>query len=117
MVSSKKWKKLSRTPQHRRAMMNNMATSLLHHEKIKTTLPKAKDLKRFVDRLISRSKTADINARRYVAQMIKDKKVQKKLFDILHPRYSQRTGGYTRIFRMGQRLSDGAPMSLIQLVK
>ena len=117
MASTKKWRKLSRPPHHRKAMMGNMATSLFLYEKIKTTFPKAKELKRFVDRLLSRSKKRDLTARRYVARIIHDKKVQKKLFDVLLPRYANRSGGYSRIFKLGPRMTDSAPMGLIQLIQ
>jgi large subunit ribosomal protein L17 len=113
---TKKWRKLSRIPQHRKMMMRNMATSLFLHEKITTTLPKAMDLKRFVDRLISRSRTKDLSARRYVSSMIHDTQVQKKIFDVLHPRYATRVGGYTQVFKMGRRMSDSAPIALIRLM-
>ena len=116
MATTKGWRKLSRTPAHRKAMMRNMAASLLLHEKITTTVPKAKDLKRFVDRLITHAKNNDIAARRYIAGMITDLKVQKKLFDVIVPRYSARHGGYARIYKLGQRMSDSAPMGIVQLV-
>jgi len=116
MASTKKWKKLSRTATHRKAMMCNMAASLLLNERIQTTLPKAKEIKRFVDRLISRSKKTDLAARRYLAAQIPDQKVQKKVFDVLVPRFSKRDGGYTRIFKIGQRLSDSTKMSIVQLI-
>lgn len=116
MTRAKKWRKLSRTSQHRKAMMSNMATSLLLYEKIKTTHPKAKDLQRFVDRLLTHSKPMNLAAHRYVATVVRDEKVQKKIFEVLVPRYGQRTSGYTRLFKCGQRMSDGAEMSIIQLI-
>lgn len=116
MASLKGWRKLSRTSSHREAMMRNMATSLLLHEKIETTLPKAKELKRYVDRLLSRSKKNDLSARRYVCSVINNTDVQKKVFDVLVPRYAQRSGGYSRVLKFGQRMSDGAEVGVIQLV-
>jgi len=117
MPNTKQWRKLSKTPSHRKAMMRNMATSLLLHEKVRTTLPRAKDLQRFVDRLITRARKNDLAARRHAAAIVNDPRVMKKLFDVLVKRYEQRPGGYTRIYKLGSRMSDGAPMGLIQLVQ
>ncbi|MFH1378715.1 MAG: 50S ribosomal protein L17 [bacterium] len=116
MVSTKGWRKLSRTPNHREALMRNMAVQLLLHEKIKTTLPKAKELKRYIDRVITRSKKMDLAARRYISTVVTNAAVQKKIFDVIAPRYAQRSGGYSRVLKCGQRMSDGAEIGIIQLL-
>jgi large subunit ribosomal protein L17 len=117
MATGKNWQKLSRTPAHRRALMRTMATSLFLHEKMKTTLPKACELKRYVDRLLSRGRRNDLASRRYVARFISDARVQKKIFDVLIPRYHERVGGYSQIFKIGYRMSDGSPMGIIRLMQ
>jgi large subunit ribosomal protein L17 len=109
-------RKLGRTPGHRRAMLRNMASSLLHHERIQTTVPKAREVARFAEKLITSAKGEGFNARRAVARDLADKKVQTKLFDVLVPRYKDRQGGYTQIVRTGARLSDGAEMGILRLV-
>jgi len=97
-------------------MLRNMAASLLHHEKVETTMPKAREVARFTEKLITAAKTDGMNARRRVARDLTDKKVQTKLFDVIAPRYKDRHGGYTQIIRKGARLSDGAEMGILRLV-
>lgn len=111
-----KGRKLNRTPSHRKAMFRNMATALLKHEQIKTTLPKAKELRPVVERLITLGKRGDLHARRQALSYVNDEKVVGKLFDTLGPRYADRRGGYTRVMRAGFRYGDAAPMAFIELV-
>lgn len=109
-------RKLNRTASHRKAMFANMATSLLKHEQIITTLPKAKDLRRVVDRLITLGKRGDLHARRQAAAVLREDKVVGKLFDELAERYKERNGGYTRVLKAGFRRGDMAPVAVIELV-
>ena len=109
-------RKLGRTSSHRQAMMANMAASLIKHEQIRTTLPKAKELRPFVERLISLGKKGDLHARRLAISRLRDKQMVSKLFDALGPRYEERAGGYTRIMRAGFRKGDQAPMAIIEFV-
>ena len=109
-------RKLNRTSTHRKAMFANMAVSLLKHEQIKTTLPKAKDLRRVVDRLITLGKRGDLHARRQALSVLRDRKIAAKLFDVLAERYQKRPGGYTRELKAGFRYGDMAPMAIIELV-
>ena len=109
-------RKLNRTASHRKAMFANMATSLLKHEQIVTTLPKAKDLRRVVDRLITLGKRGDLHARRQAASVVREDKVVSKLFDELAERYKERSGGYTRVLKAGFRRGDMAPVAVIELV-
>jgi len=111
-----KGRKFSRSSSHRKAMLQNLAAALLKHEQIKTTLPKAKDLRRVVDRLITLGKRGDLHARRLAAARLPDDKVVAKLFETLGPRYAERNGGYTRVIRAGFRYGDAAPMAVIELV-
>ena len=111
-----KGRKFSRSSSHRKAMLQNLAVALLKHEQIKTTLPKAKDLRRVVDRLITLGKRGDLHARRLAAARLPDGKSVAKLFDTLGPRYADRNGGYTRVIRAGFRYGDAAPMAVIELV-
>jgi large subunit ribosomal protein L17 len=97
-------------------MLQNLASALLKHEQIKTTLPKAKDLRRVVDRLITLGKRGDLHARRLAAARLPDDKIVAKLFETLGPRYAERNGGYTRVIRAGFRYGDAAPMAVIELV-
>ena len=117
MRHKKKGRKLGRTSAHREAMLANMATSLFDHEKIKTTEPKSKELRRTTEKLITLAKRGDLHARRLAAKKIRDKKILKKLFDDIGPRYVDRNGGYTRIVKLGERFGDCAPMAVIELVK
>ena len=109
-------RKLNRTPSHRRALFANMAAALIKHEQIVTTLPKAKELRRVADRLITLAKRGDLHARRLAASRVRDETMVKKLFDVLGPRYQDRPGGYTRVMRAGFRYGDSAPMAVIELV-
>ena len=109
-------RKLNRTPSHRRALFANMAAALIKHEQIVTTLPKAKELRRVADRLITLAKRGDLHARRLAASRVRDEPMVKKLFDVLGPRYQDRPGGYTRVMRAGFRYGDSAPMAVIELV-
>ncbi|MSU91622.1 50S ribosomal protein L17 [Rhodobacteraceae bacterium 2CG4] len=110
------YRKLNRTHEHRKAMFANMASSLLVHEQIKTTLPKAKELKRIADKLITLGKRGDLHARRLAHSQLKQDEAVKKLFDILGPRYQERQGGYVRVLKAGFRYGDMAPMAIIELV-
>ena len=109
-------RKLNRTSSHRKAMFANMAAALLKHEQIKTTLPKAKDLRPVVDRLITLGKRGSLHARRQAYSMLRDDVVTKKLFAELAERYRERPGGYTRVLRAGFRYGDSAAMAIIELV-
>ncbi len=108
--------KLNRTSSHRNAMLANMAASLIKHEQIVTTLPKAKALRPVVERLITLGKKGDLAARRVVISRLRDETQAKKLFDTLAPRYKTRAGGYTRILKAGFRYGDNAPVAVIELV-
>ncbi|MGZ9810941.1 50S ribosomal protein L17 [Pseudoroseicyclus sp. H15] len=110
------YRRLNRTHEHRKALFANMAGSLIEHEQIKTTLPKAKELKRIVDKLITLGKRGDVHARRQAAAALKQDIHVAKLFDVLGPRYAQRPGGYTRVLKAGFRYGDMAPMAIIELV-
>ena len=109
-------RKLNRTSSHRLAMLRNMSNSLLTHELIKTTLPKAKELRRVVEPLITLAKEPTVANRRLAFNRLRDRDVVVKLFNELGPRYNTRPGGYTRILKMGFRVGDNAPMALIELV-
>ncbi|SDG48497.1 LSU ribosomal protein L17P [Limimonas halophila] len=116
MRHAKKGRKLNRTSAHRQAMFANMAGSLFKHEQITTTLPKAKELRRVAEKLITLGKRGDLHARRLAASRLRDEAMTKKLFDTLGPRYQNRQGGYTRILKAGYRHGDMAPMAVIELV-
>ena len=109
-------RKLNRTASHRRAMFANMAASLIEHEQIVTTLPKAKELKPIMDKLITLAKRGDLHARRQAVSKIRNVEQVSKLFDTLGPRYADRSGGYTRVLKAGFRHGDSAPMAVIELV-
>ena len=109
-------RKLNRTAEHRQAMLANMACSLIEHEQIKTTLPKAKELRPYVERLVTLGKRGDLHARRLCIAQIKQEPAVKKLFDALAARYKDRPGGYTRVLKAGFRYGDMAPMAFIELV-
>ncbi len=109
-------RKLNRTAEHRKAMFANMACSLIEHEQIKTTLPKAKELKPYFEKLITLAKRGDLHARRMAASQIRQDAAVKKLFDVLGARYQDRQGGYARVLRAGFRYGDMAPMAIIELV-
>ena len=110
------YRKLNRTHEHRKAMFANMAASLIIHEQIKTTLPKAKELKRIIDKLITLGKRGDLHARRQALAAIKQEEAVKKLFAEIGPRYNERSGGYSRVLKAGFRYGDMAPMAFIELV-
>lgn len=116
MRHRKTGRKLNRTATHKRAMMSNMATSLLEHERISTTLPKAKELRTIVEPLITLAKRGDLHARRRASNVVHDRDVLTKLFSELAERFEGRTGGYTRIVKIGPRRGDNAPMAFIELV-
>ena len=109
-------RKLNRTSEHRQAMLRNMCNSLLLHEAIKTTVPKAKELRRVVEPLITLAKVATLANRRLAFNRLRDRDMVTKLFNELGPRYNARPGGYTRILKMGFRLGDNAPMAFVELV-
>jgi large subunit ribosomal protein L17 len=109
-------KKLGRTATHRVAMLNNMAASLIKHEQIVTTLPKAKALRPVVEKLVTLAKRGDLSARRLVISRLGDQDQTKKLFDTLAQRYKGRPGGYTRIMKAGFRAGDNAPVAVIEFV-
>ena len=109
-------RKLNRTSSHRVAMLRNMTNSLLTHEAIRTTLPKAKELRRVAEPLITLGKTPTLSNRRLALSRLRDKDVVYKLFNELGPRYAKRPGGYLRILKFGFRLGDNAPMALVELV-
>ena len=109
-------RKLNRTSSHRKSLFKNMAQALLKHEQIVTTLPKAKELKRVVEKLITLGKKGNLHSRRLAFNQIRDKVMVSKLFDSLAKRYSDRKGGYTRVLKAGFRYGDSAPMAVIELV-
>ena len=116
MRHRKRGRKLGRTASHRKAMLNNLATSLFEHGKIRTTLPKAKELRSVAERLISFAKRGDLHARRQVLRRIQNKIVVSKLFDEIGPSYSERNGGYTRVLKIGPRRGDSTEICLVELV-
>ena len=109
-------RKLNRKPEHRRAMFANMAVALIKHEQIVTTLPKAKDLRSVVEKLITLGKRGDLHARRQAIAKMRDVDTVKKLFEVIGPRYKDRNGGYTRVLKAGYRYGDSAPVAVIELV-
>jgi large subunit ribosomal protein L17 len=109
-------RKLNRTSEHRLAMLRNMMNSLLQHEVIKTTVPKAKELRRVVEPMITLAKVPTVANRRLAFSRLRDRDIVTKLFNELGPRYNARPGGYTRILKMGYRVGDNAPMALVELV-
>jgi large subunit ribosomal protein L17 len=112
----KKGRKLNRSPSHRLAMLRNMATSLLRHDRITTTDAKAKELRRWADWLITLGKDGSLHARRRALAFVQDKAVVARLFNELGPRFLDRNGGYTRIVKVGRRRGDAAPLSVIELI-
>ena len=117
MRHRKDHRKLSRTHSHRRALLRNLATSLIEHERIETTLAKAKEARRLAERMITFAKRGDLAARRHVARFIHGDDNVRKLFDTVAPWYAERNGGYTRIVRVGRRLGDAGETALLELVK
>ena len=115
MRHRKTGRKLNRTPSHRKALLRNMATDLLEHEEMVTTLPKAKELRPYAEKLITLGKKESLHARRRALSLIRRKSVVAKLFDDLAPRYAKRSGGYTRIVKLGNRKGDAAPLAMIEL--
>ncbi len=109
-------RQLNRTASHRKAMFKNMAVSLLRHEQIKTTVPKAKELRKVVEPLITLAGTASVANRRLAFARLRDREIVSKLFDELGPHFADRPGGYTRILKCGHRVSDNAPMAYVQLI-
>ena len=109
-------RKLNRTSKHRQMLFRNMAQALIKHEQIVTTLPKAKELRPVVERLITLGKRGDLHARRMAFARLRDDSMTKKLFEVLGPRYQERQGGYTRVLKAGYRYGDAAPMAVIELV-
>ena len=109
-------RKLNRTSEHRQAMLRNMMNSLLEHEVIKTTVPKAKELRRVVEPMITLAKEPSVANKRLAFDRLRDRDIVTKLFSELGPRYQTRPGGYTRILKMGFRVGDNAPMALVELV-
>ena len=110
-------RKLNRTSSHRKAMFANMTVALLRHEQITTTKPKAKDLRSFVDKMITLGKRGDLHSRRQALSFLKDKELVNKLFDVLADRYKDRHGGYSRVLSSGFRYGDAAPMAIIELIE
>lgn len=116
MRHARGYRRLNRTHEHRKALFANMAGSLIEHEQIKTTLPKAKELGPIVEKLITLAKRGDLHARRQAASKLKQDAYVSKLFDVLGPRYKERQGGYVRVLKAGFRYGDMAPMAIIELV-
>jgi large subunit ribosomal protein L17 len=116
MRHARGYRRLNRTHEHRKALFANMAGSLIEHEQIKTTLPKAKELKRIIDKLITLGKRGDLHARRMADAQLKQDMHTAKLFEVLGPRYTERQGGYCRVLKAGFRYGDMAPMAIIELV-
>jgi len=116
MRHAKAGRKLNRTASHRKAMLANMAVALIKHEQIVTTLPKAKELRPYVEKLVTLGKRGDLHARRQAYAALPDKVWAAKLFDVLGPRYQERQGGYIRVLKAGFRHGDSAPMAVIEFV-
>jgi large subunit ribosomal protein L17 len=112
----KQGRKLGRTSAHRRALLRNLATALLEHERIITTEPKAKELRRVADKLVTLGKRGDLHARRQALQVVHSNDVVRKLFNDIAPRFAERKGGYTRVLHLGYRPGDAAAMAVIELV-
>ena len=109
-------RKLNRTSSHRKALLMNLSNALIKHEQIKTTLPKAKELRPFVEKIVTLGKNRNIDSRRKVISILQDEKMTAKIFDILADRYKDRKGGYTRIVKLGNRFGDNAPTAIIEFV-
>ena len=109
-------KKLNKTSSHRKAMFMNMSNALIKHEQITTTLAKAKELRRFVEKIVTLGKKGDLLSRRKTISILQDQKMSKKVFDVLADRYKNRAGGYTRIIKLGNRFGDNAPTAVIEFV-
>ena len=109
-------RKLNRTSSHRKALLMNLSNALIKHEQITTTLPKAKELRPFVEKIITLGKKGDLESRRKAVSILQDLKNTKKIFDIFADRYKERSGGYTRIIKLGNRFGDNAPTAVIELI-
>jgi large subunit ribosomal protein L17 len=109
-------RKLNRTTSHRKALLMNLSNSLIKHEQITTTLAKAKELRRFVEKIVTLGKKGDLLSRRKAISILQDQKMSKKVFDVLAQRYKERAGGYTRIIKLGNRFGDNSPTAVIELV-
>jgi large subunit ribosomal protein L17 len=116
MRHGKAHRKLNRTAEHRRAMFGNMAAALIKHEQIVTTLPKAKELRPIVEKLVTLGKRGDLHARRQAIAAMRDMPMVRKLFEVLGPRYKDRNGGYTRVLKAGFRYGDSSPVAVIEFV-
>ncbi len=116
MRHGKVHRKLGKKPEHRKAMFANMCAALIKHEQISTTLPKAKELRPIVEKLVTLGKRGDLHARRQAVSQLRDAAMVKKLFDVLGPRYKERNGGYTRVLKAGFRYGDNAPVAVIEFV-
>ncbi len=117
MRHNKTGRRLGRKPDHRQHMMRNMVTSFFEYEKITTTVTRAKELRKLVDKMVTLGKRGDLHARRQALQVIRDPKIVGKLFELIAPRYQERPGGYTRIIKLENRQGDNAPMVIIELVE
>ncbi len=117
MRHARGYRRLNRTHEHRKAMFANMAGSLIEHEQIKTTLPKAKELRPIVEKMVTMARRGDLHARRQLAARLKDDAHVAKLLDVLGPRYKDRNGGYVRVLKAGFRYGDMAPMAIIEFVE
>ena len=117
MRHGKAGRKLNRTSSHRKAMFANMASSLIEHEQIMTTVPKAKEIRPFVEKLVTLGKKGDLSSRRLAISRTRDEDAVRKLFGTLAPRYADRNGGYIRIMRAGYRFGDNAPMAVVEFVE
>ena len=117
MRHGKAGRKLNRTSSHRKAMFANMASSLIEHEQIVTTVPKAKEIRPFVEKLVTLGKKGDLSSRRLAISRTRDEDAVRKLFGTLAPRYAERNGGYIRIMRAGYRYGDNAPMAVVEFVE
>jgi large subunit ribosomal protein L17 len=116
MRHARGYRRLNRTHEHRKALFANMAGSLIEHEQIKTTLPKAKELRPIIEKLVTLAKRGDLHARRQAASQLKQDAYVAKLFEVLGPRYAERQGGYVRVLKAGFRYGDMAPMAIIEFV-
>ncbi len=109
-------KKLNKTSSHRKAMFMNMSNALIKHEQITTTLAKAKELRRFVEKIVTLGKKGDLQSKRKTISILKDQKMSKKVFNVFAERYKARAGGYTRIIKLGNRFGDNAPIAVIEFI-
>jgi len=116
MRHGKVHRKLNRTAEHRKSLWANMTAALIKHEQITTTLPKAKDLRPIIEKLVTLGKRGDLHARRQAIAQVRDVAMVRKLFDVLGPRYKERNGGYTRVLKAGFRYGDSAPVAVIEFV-